>query len=53
MGKVQYVILAVLVGIGLLGVTVNMYFKGVEEEEARINYATCVTDLTKYNQTLS
>ena len=53
MGKVQYAIIAVLVGLGLLGVSVNMYFQEVEEEEARISYATCVTDLTKFNQTLT
>ena len=53
MGKFQYAIIAVLVGIGLLGVTANMYFQAVEEEEARISYAKCVSDLTKYNYTLS
>ena len=52
MGKVQYVILAVLVGLGLLGVAVNMYFQAVEEKEARISYATCVTDLTKFTKHL-
>ena len=53
MGKFQYAIIAVLVGVGLLGVAVNMYFQAEEEEEARISYATCVSDLTKYNYTLS
>ena len=53
MGKIQYAIIAVLVGIGLLGVAVNMYFQAEEEEVARISYATCVADLTKFNQTLT
>ena len=52
MGKVQYAIIAVLVGIGLLGVSINKYTELKAKEDARLLYEECVITLKQLNKEL-
>ena len=53
MGKIQYAIIAVLVGMGLLGVSINKYTELKAKEDARLLYEECVITLKQLNKELS